>query len=498
MSSPRSVLLAVLLHFLCSVASAGNVPEPAGLATGPLGLSTDEQLDLQVDPELAYRIVLSDPVPVVPSPTLPPGLDLQRSNNNLAIALHEGRLFLAFRTAPIHFASPNARLVVLSSPDLGRTWALETTVATGRDLREPFLLEVGGRLRLYFVELDERFYRFEALALWRSSRCGAGCWTAPEKWGAPDEITWDFKVRGGRAWMTSYRNKRYDLQTRPVEIRFQTSTDGLDWQDVGEGPVYRGGATETSFEFDRGGSLWAITRNEDGDESGFGSHVVSAEAGTPSAWRFPKRSDPGKFDSPRLFRHGRDIFLVARRDLGPPFGTRFASLSGGTRQLFAWASYSLQPKRTALYRLDPMARRFEPVVDLPSAGDTAFPSVVRLSPHEFLIANYSSAFRHKDRSWFWGQLNSTGIYFVRVRFEPLRPSDDEQPATGAPQQIAAHVPWAPDSSSTFHEDWPMRENLSRRMAGVGAVSLGAIVVYRRRRRGAETAAPISPPSAPLA
>jgi hypothetical protein len=497
MSSLRPALAVILLSFLSSVASAGNVPEPAGLPTGPLGLSADEQLDLQVDPELGYHVVLSDPVPVVPSPTLPPGLDVQRSNNNLAIALHDGRLFLAFRTAPIHFASRNARLVLLSSPDLGRTWVLETTIATGRDLREPFLLEVGGRLRLYFVELDERFYRFEALALWRSSRCGAGCWTAPEKWGAPDEITWDFKVRGGRAWMTSYRNKRYDLQTRPVEIRFQTSTDGLDWQNVGEGPVYRGGATETSFEFDRGGSLWAITRNEDGDESGFGSHVVSAEAGTPSVWRFPKRSDPAKFDSPRLFRHGREIYLVARRDLGPPFGTRFASLSGGTRQLFAWASYSLQPKRTALYRLDPIARRFEPVVDLPSAGDTAFPSVVRLSPHEFLIANYSSAFRHKDRSWFWGQLNSTGIYFVRVRFEPLRPSDHEPPATGAPRQIAAHVPWAPAVSNAFHEDWPMRENLSERMAGLGVVSLGAIVVYRRRRRGAEAAAPTLPPSAPL-
>jgi hypothetical protein len=477
--------LPTLLLLVTSIVSAAKIPDAARLPTGPLGLSTDEQLDLEVDPELGYRIVVSDPVPVVPSPTLPPGLDLERSNNNLAIALHDGRLFLAFRTAPIHFASPNARLVVLSSPDLGRTWALETTVATGRDLREPFLLEVAGRLQLYFVELNERFYRFEALALWRSSRCGAGCWTAPEKWGAPNEITWDFKVRGGRAWMTSYRNKRYELQTRPVEIRFQTSTDGLDWTDVGEGPVYRGGATEASFEFDRGGSLWAITRNEDGDESGFGSHVVSAEAGTLGAWRFPKRSDPQKFDSPRLFRYGREIYLVARRDLGPPFGMRFASLSGGARKVFAWASYSLQPKRTALYRLDPQARRFEPIVDLPSAGDTAYPSVVRLSPHEFLIANYSSAFRHKERSWFWGQLNSTGIYFLRVRFEPQPPSDHEPPALGSPRRIAVHVPWAAASSNTFDENWPMQENLSRRLAGLGVVSLGAIVLFRRRRRGAK-------------
>ena len=86
--------LATLL-LLSSVASAANIPEPPRLPTGPLGLSTDEQLDLEVDPELGYRIVVSDPVPIVPSPTLPPGLDLERSNNNLAIALHDGRLAVA-------------------------------------------------------------------------------------------------------------------------------------------------------------------------------------------------------------------------------------------------------------------------------------------------------------------------------------------------------------------------------------------------------------------
>ena len=238
--------------------------------------------------------------------------------------------------------------------------------------------------------------------------------------------------------MTSYRGKHYDVQTRPIEIRFRTSIDGVDWKDVGSGPVYSGGATEASFEFDRQGALWAITRNEDGDATGFGSHVASADPATPGAWRFPDHSDPSRFDSPRLFRHGRDIYLVARRDLGPPAGTRFEAAPGELRKLLVWASYSLQPKRTALYRLDPVARRFELVLDLPSAGDTAFPSIVRLSPDEFLVANYSSAFRHANRTWLWGQLNGTGIYFVRLRFErlatngrPVSPSGSEASATAA-------------------------------------------------------------------
>jgi hypothetical protein len=472
---------------LCLSLLLASASRPAGGeafdAPGPLGLSADERLDLEVDTEQRYRLVVSDPLAVVPSPGLPPDLEVSRSNNNLAIALHQGRLFLAFRTAPIHFASPDARLVVLSSPDLGRSWSREASFATGRDLREPFLLEVGGRLHLYFVELDARFYRFEALALRRSSRCGPGCWTELETWGGSDEIAWDFKVRGGRAWMTSYRHKRYELAARPVEIHFRASTDGLGWREVGVGPVYSGGATETAFEFDRGGTLWAITRNEDGDATGFGSHVASAEAHALGSWRFPARSDPSKFDSPRLFRHGNDVYLVARRHLGTAFGTRFPRLSGSPRRLLEWASYSLAPKRTAIYRLDRAACRFEPLVDLPSAGDTAFPSIVRLSPNEFLIANYSSAFRHARRSWLWGQLNGTGIYFVRARFEPL-PAQGGAPARSGEavtSVAAAHWPrsWA---ANGFHDDWPMRESHAGTLAGAAALSAAALLWLRRRQR----------------
>ena len=462
---------ASLLAFALPLLLAGR---PAGAApSAPLPPSAEELLDAQVDPGVPYRVTVSSPVPVVPSAGLPRDLALHQSNNNLSIALHRGRLFLAFRTAPTHFASAEARLVVLSSADLGHTWARETEIATGRDLREPFLLEVDGRLLLYFVELGVHAWAFEPHALWRSGRCGDGCWTAPEEWGGPEEVAWDFKVRGGRAWMTSYLGKHYAVRTRSIETHFRSSADGVVWNDVGGGPVHRGGSTEASFEFDREGALWAVTRNEDGDESGFGSQVVRAPAGRPQAWQFPARSDSSRLDSPRLFRHGRDIYLVARRDLGPPAGARFESAPGELRKLLIWASYSLQPKRTALFRLNPLARRFDRVVDLPSAGDTAFPSLVRLSPHEFLLANYSSGFRYPDRSWIWGQLNGTGIYFLRLRFEPGPPSASRP----APPPTAAAL----KTMQAFDADWPGREHLSGRLAALGVLSLGAVVVLRRRQ-----------------
>jgi len=477
---PRPLIPSLLLCFAAVAGSAaGGAP-----STGPLGPAVEERLDALVDTKLAYRVISSTPVPVVPSPALPSGLGLQPTNNNLSIALHEGRLFLAFRTAPTHFASTEAKLLVLSSPDLGRTWTFETSFATGRDLREPFLLVVAGRLHLYFVELGSRFYTFEPQSLWRSSRYGAGCWTAPERWGGPEEVAWDFKVRRGRAWMTSYLGKHYELRSHPIEVYFRSSTDGVAWKDVGDGPVYRGGVTEASFEFDAGGALWAITRNEDGDATGFGSHVATADAAEPGDWRFPDRSNPLRFDSPRLFRHGKDIYLLARRDLGPPAGTRFTALTGDLRKLFVWVGYSLEAKRTALYRLDPASRRFELVFDLPSAGDTAFPSVARLSPHEFLVANYSSAFRHADRSWFRGQVNATGIYFVRLRFEPLGQDGIPAASVGGPSVASTSGTPLAAPSGGFDEDWPIQESHSsrRRLAGVGVLSVGALVLVRRRRR----------------
>jgi hypothetical protein len=472
------VVLAVVL-LLPAAARAEDVAGRGGL--GPLPPSEDERLDLEVDASARYGPVLSGAVPVVPSPGLPPGLEIGQSNNNLSIARHEGRLFLAFRTAPHHFATSKARLVVLSSPDLGRTWAVEASFSTGRDVREPFLLDVGGRLFLYFAELGDRIYAFEPRALWRSSRCGPGCWTPAERWGEPEEVAWDFKVRGGRAWMTSYQGKHYDVVTRPITMRFRSSLDGVRWRDVGDGPVYRGGATESSFEFDRQGVLWAVTRNEDGDATGFGSQVASAAPGAPGAWTFPARSNPLRYDSPRVFRHGDDIYLVARRNVGAAPGERFPSVPGELRKLFIWASYSLQPKRTALYRLDRAARRFEPLLDLPSAGDTAFPSIVRLSAHEFLIANYSSAFHDRDRTWLWGQIHGTGIYFVRLRFERSDSPSGDRPGESADDGAVADG-LGPAALHAFGPDWPRRERPSPLLAGFGAASVGAILIVRRRAR----------------
>jgi len=165
-----------------------------------------------------------------------------------------------------------------------------------------------------------------------------------------------------------------------------------------------------------------VTRNEDGDDSGFGSKIAFARRGDYGRWEFPAKSDPERYDSPRMFRHAGEIYLIARRDIGGPFGSGFRILPFGLRKWFRMIAYSLRPKRTTLYWLDRGSRRVVPLLDLPSAGDTAFPSILRTGPHGFLVANYTSPLEHPGRHWFWGQVSPQGtrLYFAQIAFRPAR------------------------------------------------------------------------------
>ena len=83
------------------------------------------------------------------------------------------------------------------------------------------------------------------------------------------------------------------------------------------------------------------------------------------------------------------------------------------------AAYSTRPHGVALWRLDRENGKFIKILTLPGCGDTAFPSIVRVSENKFLVANYSSPFpRCEGWSWIRGQLSpkGTGIYFIYIDF----------------------------------------------------------------------------------
>jgi hypothetical protein len=362
---------------------------------------------------------LSEPRWVVPSAGLPSDLKVYPSNNNVGIVRHDGRLYMAWRSSPNHFASDKTVMNVVSSSDEGKTWRTELVIALGTDLREPTLVSFKGALSLYYVKLGKNALKFEPQGVWRRERAADGTWGEPLEILERGELAWEIKERDGRLWLTSYKGNHYGMGKSEIEVYFKVSDDGIHWTLApGGGAVYRGGVSEASFEFDPDGNLWAVTRNEDGDNSGWGSHVAVAPAGRPGEWAFPDKSDPERYDSPRMFRHEGEIYLVARRDVGGPFGQGWKWLPRKARSVALLLEYWRRPKRTALYRVDRASKKVVHLLDFPSAGDTAFPSIVRTGEHTFTIANYTSPPKNGKWAWLRGQISSQGtqIYLIDVDF----------------------------------------------------------------------------------
>ncbi len=355
---------------------------------------------------------------VVPSIDLPPETPAFESNNNVGIwRTEDGELLMAWRTAPTHFAGPDTHMHMVRSHDLGETWEFEATWALGTDVREPLFYEVAGTLFFTFFEGGTDSLAFEPRVMWRSERLGEGEWSALEAWGEEGEVPWEVQVRDGTAYLSTYWGEHYNLEAgdEPVEVRFGSSADGRTWdQQV----VYSGGASETAFAFDGDGRLWADLRNEDGDATGFGTLLCSAEADDYFAWDCPDVSDPERHDSGRMLVHRGVPWLLGRYDVGGPYDEGRDDLTLQEQRLEYLTSYSGRPKRTAIWSIDRDARTVDLAVELPSAGDTSFPSIVQLDEDRYLVANYTSPLDDPDITWLQGQLSDEGtrIYLVEIGF----------------------------------------------------------------------------------
>ncbi len=372
------------------------------------------------EPVVGWSVQASEPRWVVPSAALPGEAPTQAANNNVSITLFEDRLFMGWRTAPSHFASEHTRMHVVSSPDLGESWDHEASFQMGTDLREPLLYEAGGQLLFSFFEAGANAAAFEPRATWRTVRYGLGDWAEPEEWGELGEVPWEVVSRGDERYLTTYLGNHYEFgQPGDVDVRFFRSTDGTSWSPVGEqASVYHGGGSEAAFQFDDEGGLWAALRNEDGDDTGWGTLLCHAPADALGDWDCPDTSDPERYDSPRMFRHEGEIYLLARRDVDGPYDQGHDELSFSEQQIQYLLAYSLRPKGFALYRIDREAAQVVQVMELPGCGDTAFPSVVPLDDHRFLVANYTSPLNDPDISWLDAQSQDAGtaLYLMELEF----------------------------------------------------------------------------------
>lgn len=362
---------------------------------------------------------VSDAVQVVPGDGLPDGLEVQPANNNLDVADHAGRRWLAFRTGPSHFASPDVVLHVISSED-EHTWREETSFAFGTDLREPRLLAWHDRLWLYFAELGADAADFEPVGAWVSERLADGSWTTAVRVYEDGFIPWRARVIDGVPYVMGYVGGEniYDIDGEPIRVHWLTTTDGVTLEPVlpGQPVVHEGGASETDFAFLGDGGLVAVMRNEAGEDDAWGSLVCRAGSGDLGSWDCV--TDPKKYDSPLVFQQDGRTWLIGRRNLSEDgaYDLGRDDLSAAEQTAYYQADYWVHPKRCSLWEVDPADRTVRFVLDLPSRGDTCFASVAPVSERVLAVYNYSSPLDGDDVAWVQGQQGPTHIYRVELSF----------------------------------------------------------------------------------
>jgi len=344
---------------------------------------------------------------LVPGPAAA-GVHCLQANNNLDLARHGGRLWLAWRTAPSHFASALARIEVSSIDDSADPiigpWRHEVTLEVGADLREPRLISDGNRLHLFAMELGTDPKRFQPRRTLRTALDPSG-WTDPVTAIDDTIVPWRIRRLRGRWALLTYRGAERMYSARPAdpEVEIRWSDDLVVWSTP---EVIHVGGTECELvEIDD--RFIGVTRNE--GPGRFGSDVlVGTDLGSLHVTPVKR-----KLDSPNLVVWNGEPWLFARRSMANEgaYDVAPAWLPGAVRIRVNQAIWSTTRKRSAIYRIDPITGTVRWEADLASGGDTAFAAVVP-DGSDLLVADYRSP--DGDPRWIRGQLRPTVIDLHRV------------------------------------------------------------------------------------
>lgn len=371
----------------------------------------------------AARPTVRDTVAVIPGTPLPPEVEVMTSNNNLDVIEHAGRVFLAFRTAPWHFASDQTKMYVVSSDPAGLgPWRFEAEFFLKTDVREPRFLSLNDKLFIYFARLGVDPKKFEPGQMLYSVRDANGTWSKPEEIFEKGFIPWRIVWYREHPLLVGYTGGEniYNESGGELEVHLLTTDDGVHWRAYNPQRqiVHRGGGSETSIAFDSDGRLFAVMRNEAGDSSGFGSKICTAPPEDITDWQCV--TDRRKYDSPLLFEQDGEFYLIGRRNLTDTgnydLGFNYLPTQNAKRYTYL-ADYSGHPKRCSLWQIDKSSLGVSFVLDFPSKGDTCFPSIIRRNEHAVWVYNYSSPPEQShDPTWIEGQLEQTKIYRSELEF----------------------------------------------------------------------------------
>jgi hypothetical protein len=319
-------------------------------------------------------------------------------NSNTDMIPWQGDLLLVHDARPYHLGTPDSRLVVRRSSD-GRRWQeLARLQVAGKDIRDPKLAVIGGRLHLYALPNPGTYATPEGTVL-STSEDGIR-WTPFEPVGPDGWLFWRPKSNdGGRTWYVPAYWKEHG------ESILLRSTDGRSWERVST--IHHGdGNDETDIEFLPDGRLLATARLEITPDRLLGNAdacTLIATAAAPYRDWTKHRSSLTRLDGPALFAIDGVLFAVARYQPEP-------------RGPLTRLGGAFSRKRTSLFRVEP--DRLVRLSDLPSAGDTSYAGVVLRDGH--LWIDYYSSRIDRDFPWILGMFLSTNVRMARIPVASLQ------------------------------------------------------------------------------
>ncbi len=342
-----------------------------------------------------------------PSAKLPSNVHTRNSNNNVDLVRYKDKFYVAFRTAPTHFASKKTKIYIISSTDF-QNWKYEADFFVGADMREPRFAIFHEQLHLYFFEGGKKMFRFEPKYIWATTLRDTG-WSDKMKTNLDGFVDWRFRTQNDKLYLSAYYGFNLYNSGHHANLRLFTSEDGLNFMPLSEQPqVTTLGAEEGEFIFDKEGNIWSTVRLE-----GSGSYLCFASKDSLGKWT--KKFSKLKYDSALLLDQDDDIFLISRRHLkGDATQVEIPNKKERRKNLIR---YSFSKKVTALFKINKEKMEIDHVMDFPSTGDTAYPAVARADDGSYYVLNYSSNINKRKKIWIGGQLGKTYLYQTQLHFK---------------------------------------------------------------------------------
>ena len=344
------------------------------------------------------------------------------NENTEMVRLHR-RILLVFRGGEQgQVGSARARINIFESRDHGRTFAPLSEVNANnlpgdRDIRDPKLVEMGGRLFLYATSRLPGFhYRDlfgQAWTVRAGSTDGGRTWTAPVRTyqdvdAAGMESFWAFWRYTKRLYTDAGKRRRTLFATGyedfDIAVGLFASDDGITWTKRSTIIAsYNDVPSEAELQFfgKNNETAVALVRLDNQDILADGQTAICTSHDPFVTWECGRRIEQ-RLDGPTWVvrrAHGRvRSFVFARKQLPCTF------------------------KRTAIYELrgdltDPSAPiEVCELQELKSSGDTAYTSLAPLTRNRSLLAWYSSAV-DQELPWFQGISSPSDIWLADVDFQ---------------------------------------------------------------------------------